>query len=163
MFGARIDIAADVTAGNSDVAHQRGHDVREILAHAFASFDRVVDRRIDVGGFGHVIEPIVDRCRSIRSRKVSGSSRRCDLQARRSGPSRAARGLRELAGHQHFPIIAGGDQRVELRPGVGLRGASAGRAAVCTSTSDFGDDRAIEYVCREHRSDGRCCPDNRDI
>ncbi len=28
-------------------------------------------------------------------------------------------GLRELTGHQHFPIISGGNQRIELRPRVG--------------------------------------------
>ena len=28
-------------------------------------------------------------------------------------------GLRELAGHEHFPIISRGDQRIELHPRIG--------------------------------------------
>ena len=60
-FGARADIAANVPARDADVARERDHNVREVLTNSLARLDRVIDGRIDPGGFGHVVKPIVDR------------------------------------------------------------------------------------------------------
>ena len=58
---ARIQIPAHVPAGNPHVTHQSDHDVREILAHALARFDRLIDRRIHARRFRNIFEPVIDR------------------------------------------------------------------------------------------------------
>src|SRR5208282_6649966 len=54
-----IQIPAHITARNLQLAHQRNHNVREILAHPATRRERIVNRRIHVGRVRHVVEHFI--------------------------------------------------------------------------------------------------------
>jgi hypothetical protein len=111
-------VTADVAAGDAQLgAHQRDHDVREVLADAGVGGEREVDRRIHLGRLGLVVEVFVDLLVQLvqhHQRVVPA------LHVKLIGERIERRRWRgKLAGEEHLPVVALFDHAVELGPGVG--------------------------------------------
>ena len=79
VFLAMKEVAADVTAGDAERAHEGNHDVGEILADSLAGLQRVFDGGIDFGAVGHVVEEGVDAFVEMRE-QFEGSAAAFALQ-----------------------------------------------------------------------------------
>ena len=67
----REQVAADIARRQAHRAKARDHDVREVLAYAFALRQRLDCRRVDLGAFGLVVEVAVHALREVH-RDVEG-------------------------------------------------------------------------------------------
>ena len=112
-----VQIAGNVAAGNLEAcAHEREHDVREVLADASALLDGDVDGRVGGGGPRHVIEPTVEALvQFMQQHERIVAAAYFELVGKRE---QARRGFGELAGKQELPVVAVAHHAVELGPGV---------------------------------------------
>ncbi len=115
---AVVQVAADVAAGNLQLrAHQRDHDVREVLAHAGLGGEGVFDGRVGLGGLRFVVEVFVE----LGVQLVQGAEGIAVAAQAQMFAEVLELGSEacEFAGQQHLPEVALVDQAVELVPRAG--------------------------------------------
>src|SRR6185437_13897034 len=105
IFGAVVEITADISAGDTSIPDHRNHDMRKILTHSLPGTKSIFDRRIDGGAFLHITECVIDAGIYIlqeRQRAALFSFVDADLLRQLLKRWRRAR---EMAGHKHVPIV----------------------------------------------------------
>ena len=109
-----MQVAAHVAAGNAQSAHQRDHDVREILANPTPRAQRVVDRRIHLRAVRRVLEGAKERGIQIekcfdRRRAPRHMQLALERVQQVGRPGVAAR-------QEHVPIVPGVHARIQTVP-----------------------------------------------
>ncbi len=112
------EVSGDVAAGDSELGPNEGdHDVGEVLADAFAGFEGVVDGGVDVGGAGDVVEVAEDALVELME-EHEGVVAATDIEVEGELVEERGGGA-ELGGEEELPVVAFGDDGVEVGPGVG--------------------------------------------
>ena len=130
---ARGDVAAHVAARQPEPAQRRQHHVGEVLAHAAAGGERLVDRRVHARGVGSVLETAVHGVHH-RARRGEwiGLPRRHRPQRLDKGQQRRRPGG-EVARLAEVPVVPAGVPAVHGGPrrlGQPLGGSA--NASTCT-------------------------------
>ena len=119
-IGLTVEIAADIAARHAETAHERDHDVGEILADALPRLERLVNRRVDARRLRTVGEPLEHlgvQPAEHRQRVRPAFERQLAPQ-----PVEQRRDPGEVAGVEQLPELAVRGQRVEPLPGAGQEG-----------------------------------------
>ncbi len=116
--GLRGDVAAHVAAGQPQPPQRRDHHVGEVLAHAAAGGQRLVDGRVDPRGVGRVLEAAMDRAHD-----RAGGGQRIGLAARgRAQAVDEVEQRRRPGGKEarlaEVPVLAAIAPAVDDRPGL---------------------------------------------
>ena len=109
-----VEVTTDLAAGNAKLPDQHDHDVGKILANALTREKSVVNRGIDAGGVGGVLEGFIDGgVQLFEESERFATALELEFVAQ---PLEHFGGACKLTGQKHFPIVAVVDELIEFAP-----------------------------------------------